>query len=201
MRVQARGSVYTCKESAFEKLSDLDASQGILAIVRQPVWTEEDCLGRSDFMGLYGECLQDPTNVGTIIRTAAALSLSALWLTPDSADVFNPKVVRATAGAVMVLPVFKTGDVSRLIERGCSLLAADSHAKGAVSIRSIQRIPTRSVLALGNESRGLSDLTLRQAAIRFHIPVAHHVESLNVAASAAIAMFYFTASPRESSHE
>lgn len=49
-------------------------------------------------LGLYGESLQDPTNVGTIVRTAAAFGLDGLWLSPDSADVFNPKIVRATAG-------------------------------------------------------------------------------------------------------
>lgn len=194
---RTQGRAYSCRESVFEKLSGLDTSQGILAVVRQPVWNEEDCLGQNDFLGLYGEHLQDPTNVGTIIRTAAAMNISALWLTPDSVDVFNPKVVRATAGALMALPVFRIGDVARLIERGCTLLAADSHANGAVSIRTIQRRPARTVLALGNESRGLSDSTLRQAALRFHIPVSRNVESLNVAASAAIAMFYFSGLPRD----
>jgi TrmH family RNA methyltransferase len=194
---QSRILLYSCRESVFEKLSGLDTSQGILAIVRQPVWSEEDCLGQSDFLGLYGEHLQDPTNVGTMVRTAAAMNISALWLTPDSVDVFNPKVVRATAGALLTLPVFRIGDVSGLLQRDCTLLAADSRANGAVAIRTIRQIPARSVLAFGNESRGLSDATLKQAALRFHIPVNQSVESLNVATSAAIAMFYFASLPRD----
>lgn len=194
---QAHGRVYRCRDSAFEKLSDLDTSQGMLAVLHQPVWSEEDCLGQSDFLGLYGEHLQDPTNVGTMVRTAAAMNISALWLTSDSVDVFNPKVVRATAGALLTLPVFRIDDVSGLLQRECTLLAADSRANGAVAIRTIRQIPARTVLAFGNESRGLSDATLKQAALRFHIPVNQSVESLNVATSAAIAMFYFASVPRD----
>lgn len=197
LRARMQDRVYSCRESVSEKLSKLDTSQGILAVVRQPVWNEEDCFGQTDFLGLYGERLQDPTNVGTIVRTAAAMDISALWLTPDSVDVFNPKVVRATAGALMTLPVLRIGDASDLLQRGCTLLAADSRANGAVAIRTIQRIPSRTVLALGNESRGLSDSMLKQVALRFHIPVSQSVESLNVAASAAISMFYFAALPRD----
>ena len=196
-----RGRVYSCRETAFEKLSHLETSQGILAILRKPRWAEQDCLDRSDLLGLYGEGLQDPTNVGTILRTAAAMNLSAIWLTADSVDVFSPKIVRATAGTVMTLPVFRIGEVSSLLQRGCTLFAADSHAHGAVGIRTIKRVPARAVLAFGNESRGLSDSTLRQATTRFHIPIARHVESLNVAASAAIAMYYFASLPQESSDE
>lgn len=140
---------------------------------------------------MYGEQLQDPANVGTIIRTAAALNIDALWLTPESADVYNPKVVRSSAGAVLSLPTFVADNVVRFTGSGISVFAADASGQKAVGMDTIRTIPDRLVLAVGNESRGLSARTVEQAACRFTIPLSRHVESLNVAATAAIALHYF----------
>ena len=189
---QTRASVYTCRDTTFEKLSDVSTSQGILAIVRQPEWDQEAILRRPQVFGVYGECLQDPTNVGVIIRTALAFHADALWLSPDSADAFNPKVVRATAGALLMLPVFPLMDIGLFAQHRCALVAAEPPGKGGRGIRAITSLPSRVILALGNESRGLSEATLKQAALRFHIPVSPAIDSLNVAASAAIALFYFS---------
>lgn len=189
---QTRASVYTCRDTTFEKLSDLSTSQGILAMVRQPEWDQEAILRQLQVFGIYGECLQDPANVGAIIRTALAFRADALWLSPDSADAFNPKVVRATAGALLMLPVFPLTDLSLFTQHRCTLVAAEPPSKGGPGIRAITSLPSRAILALGNESRGLSEATLKQAAFRFHIPVNQAIDSLNVAASAAIALFYFS---------
>lgn len=193
---QTRVSVYTCHDTSFEKLSDVSTSQGVLAIVRQPEWDQEVILRRPSVFGIYGEGLQDPANVGGIIRTALAFHADALWLSPDSADTFNPKVVRATAGALLKLPVFPLKDIALLTRHGCALVAAEPPSKGGPGIRSIISLPSRAILALGNESRGLSQATLKQAAFRFHIPVNQAIDSLNVAASAAIAVFYLSGLPR-----
>ena len=134
--------------------------------------------------------MQDPANVGTIIRTAAALNIDALWLTPESADIYNPKVVRASAGAVLSLPIFPAKDVVRLTSLGIIVFAAVASERKAVNMETIRMIPKRLILAVGNESRGLSALTLKHAACRFTIPLSRHVESLNVAASAAIALHH-----------
>lgn len=195
---QTRAVVYTCHDTSFEKLSDVSTSQGVLAIVRQPEWDQEVILRRPRVFGIYGECLQDPANVGGIIRTALAFHADALWLSPDSADVFNPKVVRATAGALLKLPVFPLTDIGLFARHRCALVAAELPGKSGRGIRSIISLPSRAILALGNESRGLSEATLKQAAFRFHIPVNQAIDSLNVAASAAIALFYFSALPRRS---
>lgn len=182
---------YVCRETTFGKLSDVEQAQGILAVVRMPEWDEEAVLARPLMLGLFGERLQDPANVGAIIRTAAAMGLSAVWLTSDSVDPFNPKVVRASAGTLLRLPIFRRNDPSWFHDRGCALLAAEPHDRRARAIREIRELPARAVLAVGNESRGLSEATLKLAAIRFSIPLQRGVESLNVAAAVAIAAFYF----------
>jgi TrmH family RNA methyltransferase len=189
--------VYLCRNTLFEKLSDATTSQGILAVLKKPVWDQTAMFKRPQVLGIYGECLQDPTNVGAIVRTAAALGLDGFWLSADSADVFNPKIVRATAGTLLKLPVFFIKDVGEFSRAHCTILAADSSGKHAKRMDEITGIPSKTIIAVGNESRGLSSDTLRAAAIRFHIPISSDAESLNVAASAAIAAFYFSRVPRD----
>jgi TrmH family RNA methyltransferase len=196
-RLLGSQSVHLCRSTLLEKLSDAITSQGILAVLKKPAWDQAAIMKRPQMLGIYGENLQDPTNVGTIVRTAAAFGLDGLWLSADSADVFNPKIVRATAGTLLRLPVFTAKNLGELVQSQCALLAADSSGKHARRMDEITGIPSRALIALGNESRGLSADTLRAAAIRFHIPISPDAESLNVASSAAIAAFYFSRLPRE----
>lgn len=195
-RLASSAKQYCCPDIQFSRLSDLDAPQGILAVVRQPIWDEGEVLKQSTVLGIFGEDLQDPTNIGAIIRTAAALNASALWLTPQSADVYHPKVVRATSGVLLALPIFSARDVSGLIRQGCQVFAAEVTGDEAVSIGEILQVPRKLVVAVGNESRGLSAQIRRQATTRFTIPLSRDIESLNVAAVVAIATFHFSRLPK-----
>ena len=197
VRLASSTQQYSCSDLQFSKLSDLDAPPGILAVVRQPTWDEGEVLRQPTVLGIFGEQLQDPANVGAIIRTAAALNASALWFTPESADVYHPKVVRATSGMLLALPIFAAKDVSGLIRHGCQIFAAEVAGNGTVSIDEIYQAPRKLVLAVGNESRGLSAQIRRQATTRFTIPLSRDVESLNVAATVAIATFYVSRLPKE----
>ena len=192
----ARVPVYACPASIFGTLSDVATPSGTLAVLNQPRWDEQALLKRARLLAFYGEDLQDPNNVGSCIRTALAFGLDAMWLSPDSVDVFNPKVVRGTAGAVMKFPVLLLKEIETLVDAGCALLAAESPQHGSQSIREMHSIPMKAVIALGNESRGLSRRTVEQALLRFHIPIDPRIESLNVAASAAVAAFYCQVLPR-----
>jgi TrmH family RNA methyltransferase len=196
LRHEVTAKQYSCPELLFEKLSDLDAPQGILAVVHQTTWDEEKVLSQSTILGIFGERLQDPTNVGAIIRTAAALNVDALWLTPESADVYNPKVVRATSGALLSLPIFEANDVAGLVQRGCRVHAADASDRGTTPIDEIGEAPRKLLLAFGNEGRGLSVATSKAATLRFTIPLSRDVDSLNVAATMAISTFHFSRLPK-----
>ena len=191
-RFPASVQQYSCPDFQFSKLSDLEAPQGILAVVRQPIWDETAILRQPTVLGVFGEQLQDPVNVGAIIRTAAALNVCALWLTPESADIYHPKVVRSTSGTLLALPIFFTKNVAGLIQHGCQIFTAEVVGEETVSIDEIHQAPRKLVLAVGNESRGLSAQIRAQATTRFTIPLSRDVESLNVAATVAIATFYFS---------
>jgi TrmH family RNA methyltransferase len=190
LRTSSGISAFRCSDRMFSALSAVDSPQGILAVVRKPQWNEDGILEQPKLFGMYCEHLQDPTNVGAIIRTAAALNVDALWLTAESADIYNPKVVRASAGAVLSLPVFVTPTVAGLTSRGIELFAAVAGGSDSVGMETLRSLPPRLLVAVGNESRGLSADTIKQAGCLFTIPLSRHVESLNVAATAAIALHY-----------
>jgi len=198
LRGKAKVQASLCTDAAFASLSDVEAPQGILAVVRQPQWDPHTVLCQPSLFGIFGERLQDPLNVGAIIRTGAALGVSALWLTPDSADIFNPKVVRATSGALLSLPVFHVNDVVDLVKTGCLIYAADANGPNRVPMDRIVRVPPRCILAVGNEGQGLSETLRRSASRLFTIPLDRRVESLNVAATTAIATYYLMHLPIES---
>ena len=192
VRMKLHARQFVCPDAGFEKLTDVEMPQGILAVVRQPGWDEAKVFGRTSVLGIYGDRLQDPANVGAIIRTAAALTLSGVWLSTDSADHFSPKVVRATAGTILSLPIFRTRNFQAFSSYGCEIYSAVLAAADIVPIRSIQTIPSRLMIAVGNEGAGLAPDIVKVSSVRFSIPLAKGVDSLNVAATAAISAFYFS---------
>ena len=183
---------FVCPDASFEKLTDVEMPQGILAVVRQPRWEEAQVFERMSTLGIYGDRLQDPANVGAIIRTAAALKLSGVWLSADSADHFAPKVVRATAGTILSLPVFPARDFRAFSSYGCEIYSAVLGSGDRVPLRSIRTRPSRLMIAVGNEGAGLDPDIVQASRVRFSIPLAEGVESLNVAVTAAISAFYFS---------
>jgi RNA methyltransferase, TrmH family len=195
--LRSHAPVYELEDHLFERLSEVESTQGIMAVVRKPLWAERTLLDRPRVFGLLGDKIQDPGNVGSLIRIAAALGVDALWLTPDSADVFSPKVVRATAGTVLTLPIFHCLGPELFSQHRCALLAAETSAPGSIPIQEVRSVPARAVVAVGNESRGLGRAFTDIAALRFHIPIQKDVESLNVAAAAAIAIFHLKELPRQ----
>ncbi|MCC6140977.1 MAG: RNA methyltransferase [Nitrospira sp.] len=190
-----RAPQYSCSDETFAKLSDVDMPQGILAVVRLPVWNEGTVLTQARVLGVYGERLQDPTNVGTIIRTAAGLGLSGVWLSHDSVDCFHPKVVRGTAGAILALPVFQEAGLAVLTASGCVLYAAVVSSPDAGDLRSMTARPPRSIIVVGNESKGLLPASIAAASRTYSIPLAEGIDSLNVAVTAAISSYYFSGLP------
>ena len=193
-RLQQSGCpVYVCQEQVLITLSDLTTPPGMLAVVRQPMWDQEALLRQPGLFGFYGECLQDPANVGPIIRTAVAFGLDAVWLSSDSADVFNPKVVRGTAGSLLKLPIFYISKTALFSRFRCAILTAEPPSARSRPIQDIRTRPRRALVAFGNEGHGLSASTLAQASIRFHIPIRRATDSLNVSAAAAIAAFVLSA--------
>lgn len=164
--------------SLFDALAETKTSQGVIALFERP--KSADVFARLDSIVIALDAVQDPGNVGTIIRIAAAFDASGVALLPGCADPLSPKAVRASAGAVLSVPVAQITS-SQLLGCGLPLFAADSGGPSADP-------PARgAVLILGNEGAGVSS-DLLEVSTRISIATSGRVESLNVATAAAILM-------------
>ncbi len=135
------------------------------------------------------ESLQDPGNLGTLIRSAEAFGAHQLFLTPDTVNPWNPKVVRASAGSVFRLPITRAPlpqIAAQLQQQGTVLYAADAHPNNSVSLLATTFAPHTAIL-IGNEGAGLSPQALALANHRIRIPCA--VESLNAAIAGSTLLY------------
>ena len=179
-------------ESQFRSICQTKTPQGPLAVVAIPPGIYSDRL--PDVVGsrlLLLEDIQDPGNVGTLIRTAAAFDFSGVILTDKCADPLSPKCVQATAGTVLSLWLRRTNLYLKLVEalrrKGYCLIAADLSGTDDQSTLCGR---DKLLLALGNEAAGLSKKLLELSDYRFKIPIDRKkAESLNVAACGAICMY------------
>lgn len=172
-------------------ISSNRAPQGILAVVRAPPDIYSARLPHpAGGRVLLLEDVQDPGNVGTLIRTAAAFDYAGVILTEKSADPLAPKCVQATAGSVLSVWLRRTDRYLELADSlrkdGYVLVAAELEGPEDTSVLNQEKL----VLALGNEGMGLSTGLLQMADSRLRLPTARQkAESLNVAACGAILMY------------
>jgi RNA methyltransferase, TrmH family len=170
----------------FPTIVSTEHSQGLLALARIPP-IHLDKLLRSSSMLLVGCELQDPGNLGTLLRSAEAFGVEGVLLTRTSVNPSNEKVVRASAGSVFRLPClggFESTELLRHLGRNSFHFIAAT-PKAAVDFRKVD-YRQRIALILGNEGKGLSEEVLSQVQTRIHIPMTAGIESLNVAVAASI---------------
>ena len=175
-------------ERDFRSAAGTESPQGVIAIgaiPRRALHTVE--LGAGCRI-LVLDAVQDPGNVGTILRTAAALSATATIALPGTVDLWNPKVIRSSMGAQFFHPVFHAtfAEVLDFLKRGgVELWCADA---GGDPINTAT-VPDRLAIALGNEGAGLSPDVRASANKNVSLPIASNVESLNVAVAAGIILY------------
>ena len=137
------------------------------------------------------ENIQDPGNLGTMLRTAEAAGVSGIVLSRDCADIYNPKVIRSTMGSVFRVPFVYVPSFTEALrsikEQGITVYAAYLH--GGESVSGVQ-FDEKCAIMIGNEGNGLSDTAVAEADKRVFIPMAGQIESLNAAIAAAILLFH-----------
>lgn len=180
-------------DNVFSHISDTQSPQGVLCVARrrymQPLEFES---GNAENGTLYLvlDRLQDPGNVGTIIRTAEAAGASGVILGPDCADMYNPKTIRSTMGSIYRMPIFYTEQICeticRMKKQGVRVYAA--HLSGSIAYDQAD-YSGASAFLIGNEGNGLSEEVAVLADSYVQIPMKGQVESLNAAMAAAILLF------------
>jgi TrmH family RNA methyltransferase len=175
-------------EAVMKAMSDTVTPQGLISLCYkpEPEFSELKATGKSRFIYLHE--IQDPGNAGTILRTADAMGISAVITSPDSVDMYSPKVVRSTAGSLWNVPVYEGISFDRVAAQfpSAQKLLLSSHARTSITELSI---PGDCIAIFGNEARGVDAATLGASVTEVTIPMAGRAESLNLSAAASIVMF------------
>lgn len=169
------------------KISDTISPQGIIAVLKIKEKSLDVLKGKKRV--LFLDKVQDPGNVGTIIRTADAFGFDGIVLSKECADLYSPKVVRSTMGSMFHLPIVKDVNVEELKALNMKMYSSSLQAKQ--DIRSI-KVEDCSILVIGNEGNGISNETKEVTDEFIKIEMPGNAESLNASIAAGILMYEFT---------
>lgn len=177
-------------QRVLRKMSSTEQPQGILAVVKQPDFTWEDIEAGPKTVLLIVDGVQDPGNLGTILRTALAAGIRQVCLTVGTVDLYNSKVLRSTMGAIFSLAVLKERQQAEIIkycqEHSLELAMADT--KGELIYKpGVLQLPL--ALVIGNEGNGPSEEFAQYIKRRVTIPMNYEVESLNAAMATGILLY------------
>ena len=177
-------------DGVFAYLSDTQTPQGILCVVGQLSYSLEEVADASCPHMLVLDRLQDPGNVGTILRTAEGAGVTGILLDGECADIYNPKTIRSTMGSIFRMPFYYIQDLEEgiryLKKRGICTYAAHLEGKRAYDEEDYRK---PCAFLIGNEGNGLRPEIADLADTYIRIPMAGEVESLNAAIASAVLMF------------
>ena len=190
-RLAEVGPVRDASRGELNELSDTSTNQGVLVVARIPSSSLDSVPDRGPATVLVFDGVQDPGNLGTLLRSAAAFGCDAAVCLPGTVDPWNPKAVRASAGATFRLPVvaIQPEPLTRwLAGTAFGVLGADTRGVPVDGLT----LPARTALVLGNEGDGLSGYVRSTVDTLVAVPVVEGVESLNVAVAGGILLYLVT---------
>ena len=177
-------------DSVFKHVSDTQTPQGVLCTVKQEQYDVATLLDIENPHFMVLDNLQDPGNLGTIVRTAEGAGVDAVFMSKDCVDIYNPKTIRSTMGSIYRIPTIYIEDTVKLLElfkeKGIKSYAAHLDGKNSYDK---EDYCTGTAILIGNEGNGLRDEVSNKADIWVRIPMEGQVESLNAAIAASVLMF------------
>lgn len=177
-------------DELFKKVSDTQTPQGVLCVMKQYHYELQDLFRKENPLFLILEDIQDPGNLGTMVRTAEGAGVDGIIMTKGTVDIYNPKTIRSTMGSVYRMPFIYTEDLQgvmkQLQDKNVKLYAA--HLKGNCSYHQMD-FKGATAFLIGNEGNGLKDETADAADVYMKIPMEGKVESLNAAVASVILMY------------
>jgi len=177
-------------ENVFKHVSDTQTPQGVLCIVKQKKHNLDALLDIEHPHFMVLDNLQDPGNLGTIVRTAEGAGVDAVFMSKDCVDIYNPKTIRSTMGSIYRMPTIYIEDTVKLLElfkeKGIKSYAAHLDGKKSYDKEDYRK---GTAILIGNEGNGLRDEVSNKADVWVRIPMEGQVESLNAAIAASVFMF------------
>ncbi|WP_027398718.1 TrmH family RNA methyltransferase [Anaerovorax odorimutans] len=185
--------IYAINDKIFDNLSDTQTTQGVLGIVKKPLYDEKKFfLSRIKSNGniIVLDRLQDPGNIGTIIRTADGAGYQGALILKGTADIFSPKIVRAAAGSIFRLPML----IIDSPEQAINLLKNNNKKVICTALKDAKNYyecdMSRNVaVIIGNEGNGVCEEFIKNSDINVKIPMKSTIESLNAAVAAGILIY------------
>ncbi len=180
----------TVSDEVFKKISDTKSPQGILCVMKQYEYTLEELLEKENPVFVLLEDIQDPGNLGTILRTGEGAGIDGVIMTKDTVDIYNPKTIRATMGSIYRVPFLYVDSIGAVIERlkEKEVAVYAAHLKGENYYDSFD-FTKGSAFLIGNEGNGLKKETADLADSYLKIPMEGKVESLNAAIATSLLMY------------
>ena len=177
-------------DDIFRKMSDTKTPQGIMCILKQQHYRLEEMLAAQNPLLVLLEDIQDPGNLGTIFRSGEGAGITGVIMSENTVDIYNPKTIRSTMGAVYRMPFLYTPDMGGTIEelRRKNITVYAAHLQGAKMYDNCC-YETGTAFLIGNEANGLRDETAKKAGMAIKIPMEGQVESLNAAIAASVLLF------------
>ncbi len=179
-------------DALMKELSGTEHGQGILVMVSKTERNPETLLQAREGFYVLLDSVQDPGNMGTILRTAAAAGAKAVLLTKGCTDPFAEKVARSSMGSILRIPIYEdlTTDFIKRLKEETGLPLYGTALKNAVPYKTVTAVSS-GIFMFGNEGNGIRDELLGLADQNLYIPLAGTVESLNVSVAAAVILFHF----------
>ena len=178
------------QDSVFKAMCDTQTPQGVLCLVKQYHYTLEELLKKERPLFLVLENLQDPGNLGTIMRTAEGAGVTGVILSKGSVDIYNPKTIRSTMGSIYRVPFLYAEDLQQVLEllREKGVRSYAAHLQGTETYDR-EDYTGGTAFLVGNESNGLSQELVSCADCYIRIPMEGQLESLNAGVAASILMY------------
>lgn len=182
--------LYKIPVQLFRELSDTQNPQGIMAVVAMDSYSIEDFLGKDKGFYIILDRIQDPGNMGTIIRTADAADVDAIFITKGSVDLYNSKTIRATMGSIFHVPILTTGTTSETI----AILKEENIKVITTSLDGDKYhfevdFSESCAIIVGNEANGVQEEDINVSDVLIKIPMPGKAESLNASVAASIVMY------------
>lgn len=181
---------YLVSEQVIKKVSSTKSPQNIIGVVNSITNQDlEVIISKKELRILILDDINDPGNLGTIIRTSAALGIDAVISSNETVDYYNEKVLRATQGAIFKIPLFK-GDLVKIIStlKQNNITIYGTHLESSVSVKEVEKFKKLAIV-VGNEAQGVSSKVLNFCDKNIILPMKNDVESLNVSIAAALLMW------------
>lgn len=180
----------TVADDIFLRMSDTQTPQGILCVVKRPQYSLDRMLQTKDPMLVVLEDIQDPGNLGTIVRTGEGAGITGVIMSARTVDIFNPKTIRATMGSVFRVPFIYVDDLAETMRllHSHRIHTYSAHLKGKAFYDNLSFREATAFL-IGNEGNGLTKEISGLAENSLRIPMEGEVESLNAAVAASLLMY------------